>query len=95
LSGKIYLSPAISDKVLEGYLKGRQKYKPDTSLEKLCQRDKEVLKSVGEGYSSLKIINIFCIGDNTVNKHRVNRLSKLNPNDASALAGYAIGKNSI
>ena len=95
LSGKIYLSPAISDKVLEGYLKGRQKYKQDTSLEKLSQRENEVLKSVGEGYSSPKIGDILCTSVNTVDKHRSNIMNKLNLHNASALTAYAFEKGIV
>ena len=89
MSGKIYLSPAISDKVLEGYLKGRQKYKPDTSLEKQSQRENEVMKSVGEGYSSPKSGDILCTSVNTVDKHRSNIVNKLNLHNASALTADA------
>lgn len=95
LSGKIYLSPTISGKVLEGYLEGRQKSKPDTSLEILTQREKEVLKLVGEGYSSPKIGHILCISAKTVDKHRSNIMNKLNLHNASALTAYAIEKGLV
>jgi DNA-binding NarL/FixJ family response regulator len=95
LSGKIYLSPTISGKVLEGYIEGKQKIKPDTSLEILTQREKEVLKLVGEGYSSPKIGNILCISAKTVDKHRSNIMNKLNLHNASALTAYAIEKGLV
>ena len=95
LSGKIYLSPTISDKVLEGYLEGRQKIKPDTTLEKLTQREKEVLKLVGEGYTSPEIGDILCISAKTVDKHRSNIMNKLNLHSASALTAYAIEKGIV
>jgi DNA-binding NarL/FixJ family response regulator len=95
LSGKIYLSPTISGKVLEGYLEGRQKIKPDTSLEKLTQREKEVLQLVGEGYSSPAIGDILCISAKTVDKHRSNIMNKLNLHNASALTAYAIEKGLV
>jgi DNA-binding NarL/FixJ family response regulator len=95
LSGKIYLSPIISDRVLKGYLEGRQKIKPYTLLEKLTQREKEVLKLVGEGYSSPKIGDILCISSKTVDKHRSNIMNKLNLHSASALTAYAIEKGLV
>jgi DNA-binding NarL/FixJ family response regulator len=95
LSGKNYLSPSISGKVLEGYLRGRQKIKPDTSLEKLTQREKEVLKLVGEGYTSPKIGDILCISAKTVDKHRSNIMNKLDLHSASALTAYAIEKGLV
>jgi two-component system, NarL family, response regulator NreC len=95
LSGKSYISPAISSKVLEGYLEGRKKLKKKTSLETLTQREKEVLKLVGEGYSSIKIGDILCISSKTVDKHRSNIMNKVNLHSVAALTAYAIEKGLV
>jgi len=95
LSGKTFISPAISSKVLEGYLEGRKKLKKKTSLETLTQREKEVLKLVGEGYSSIKIGDILCISSKTVDKHRSNIMNKVNLHSAAALTAYAIEKGLV
>jgi DNA-binding NarL/FixJ family response regulator len=95
LSGKVYLSPLISDKVLKGYLEKRQQNIPDTSFEKLTQREKEVLKLVGESYTSPEIGNILSISTKTVDKHRSNIMNKLNLHSASALTAYAIEKGLV
>jgi DNA-binding NarL/FixJ family response regulator len=95
LSGKIYLSATISDKVLKGYLEKERKNIPNTSLEKLTQREKEVLKLVGESYTSPEIGDILCISAKTVDKHRSNIMNKLNLHTASALTAYAIEKGLV
>jgi DNA-binding NarL/FixJ family response regulator len=95
LSGKNYISPAISSKVLEGYLEGRKKIKKKTSWETLTQREKEVLKLVGEGHSSVEIGDILCISPKTVDKHRSNIMNKLNLRSAAALTAYAIDKGLV
>ncbi|MGD9107416.1 MAG: response regulator transcription factor [Desulfobacterales bacterium] len=95
LSGKSFISPAISSKVLEGYLEGRKKLKKKTSLETLTQREKEVLKLVGEGYSSIEIGDILCISSKTVDKHRSNIMNKVNLHSAAALTAYAIEKGLV
>jgi DNA-binding NarL/FixJ family response regulator len=95
LSGKTYISPLISDKILKGYLEQRQDHIPDTSLEKLTQREKEVLKLVGESYTSTKIGAILCISAKTVDKHRSNIMNKLSLHSASALTAYAIEKGLV
>jgi RNA polymerase sigma factor (sigma-70 family) len=95
LSGKVYLSPTISDKVLKGYLEKGRKNILDTSLEKLTQREKEVLKLVGEGYTSPEIGDILCISAKTVDKHRSNIMNKLKLHTASALTAYAIEKGLV
>ena len=95
LTGKNYLSPAISGKILEGYLGGRQKARPDTSFEKLTQREKEVLKLVAEGHTSPEIGDILCISAKTVDKHRSNIMNKLKLHSASALTAFAIDKGML
>ena len=95
LSGKSYISPAISSKVMEGYLEGRKKLKKKTSWETLTQREKEVLKLVGEGYSSIEIGDILCISSKTVDKHRSNIMNKLNLHSAAALTAYAVKKGLV
>ena len=95
LSGKSFISAAISSKVLEGYLEGRKKLKKKTSLETLTQREKEVLKLVGEGYSSIEIGDILCISSKTVDKHRSNIMNKVNLHSAASLTAYAIEKGLV
>lgn len=94
-SGKSYISPSVSGKVLEGYLEGRKKLKKETSWDNLTQREKEVLKLVGEGYSSTEIGKILSISPKTIDKHRSNIMNKLNLHSASALTGYAIEKGLV
>ena len=94
-SGKSYISPSVSGKVLEGYLEGRKKLKKETSWENLTQREKEVLKLVGEGYSSTEIGKILSISPKTIDKHRSNIMNKLNLHSASALTAYAIEKGLV
>jgi DNA-binding NarL/FixJ family response regulator len=95
LAGKSFISPSVSEKVLEGYLEGRQKLKKETSWESLTKREKEVLKLVGEGYSSVEIGGMLNISPKTVDKHRSNIMNKLNLHTASALTAYAIGKGLV
>ena len=95
LEGKSYISPSVSDKVLEGYLEGRQSLKKETSWESLTKREKEVLKLVGESYSSVEIGEMLNISPKTVDKHRSNIMNKLNLHSASALTSYAVGKGLV
>ena len=95
IAGKSYISPSVSKKVLEGYLEGRQKLKKEPSWESLTKREKEVLKLVGEGYSSVEIGDILGISPKTADKHRSNIMNKLNLHSASALTAYAIEKGLV
>jgi DNA-binding NarL/FixJ family response regulator len=95
LSGKLHLSPEVSEKVLEGYLEGKKKLKSRSSWDTLTQREREVLKLVGEGYQSKEIADHLCISWKTVEKHRANIMDKLNLHSASALTAYAIEKGLV
>jgi DNA-binding NarL/FixJ family response regulator len=90
LQGKRYISPTISDNVLEGYLTGRKKLKSKTSWDTITQREREVLKLLGEGYQNKEISDMLHISVKTVEKHRANIMSKLDLHNAAALTAYAI-----
>ena len=95
LAGKRYISPEISGLVLEGYLESRKTIKKKSSFETLTQREKEVLKLVGEGYQNKEIADYLCISAKTVEKHRANIMQKLDLHTASALTAYAIEKGLV
>jgi DNA-binding NarL/FixJ family response regulator len=95
LSGKFYVSPEISEKVLEGFLEGQKNIKKKSSWDILTQREKEVLKLVGEGYQNKEIADYLFISVKTVEKHRANIMEKLDLHSASALTSYAIEKGLV
>ncbi len=95
LAGKSYISPSVSEKVLEGYIEGRQALKKETSWESLTKREKEVLKLVAEAYSSIEIGKFLNISPKTADKHRANIMNKLNLHSAAALTAYAIEKGLV
>jgi DNA-binding NarL/FixJ family response regulator len=90
LEGKKYISPTISDKVMEGYLTGRKKLKSRTSWDTITPREREVLKLLGEGYQNKEISDMLHISVKTVEKHRANIMNKLDLHNAAALTAYAI-----
>ena len=90
LQGKRYISPSISDNVLEGYLSGRRELKSKTTWDTITQREREVLKLLGEGYQNKEISDMLHISVKTVEKHRANIMNKLDLHNAAALTAYAI-----
>ena len=90
LQGKRYISPSISENVLEGYLTGRKKLKSKTSWDTITPREREVLKLLGEGYQNKEISDMLHISVKTVEKHRANIMNKLDLHNAAALTAYAI-----
>jgi DNA-binding NarL/FixJ family response regulator len=95
LSGKFFMSPGISGKVIEGYLQNKRNLKPSTSWDTLTSREKGILKLIAEGYKNKEIANFLCISVKTVEKHRGNLMKKLDLHNASALTALAIEKGLV
>jgi DNA-binding NarL/FixJ family response regulator len=95
LSGKHYISPGISEKVIEGYLEGKKTLKTKSSWETLTQREREILKLIAEGYKNKEIGDYLCISPKTVEKHRANLMEKLDLHNVQALTTFAIEKGLV
>ena len=92
LAGKRYLSPGISQQVIEGYLDGRKQPKVPSAWESLTDREREVLKLIAEGYKNKEIADFLFISLKTVEKHRTNLMNKLDLHNTAALTALAIEK---
>ena len=95
MAGKRYLSPGISEKVIEGYLDGKEDSLAASSWQKLSQREREVLKLIAEGYKNKEIAEDLCISLKTVEKHRANLMKKLDLHNAAVLTVYAMEKGLV
>ena len=95
LNGKIYLSPDISEKVINGYLGSDKSPNPSSAWDTLTQREREVLKLVGEGNPNKFIADYLNLSVKTVEKHRSNLMKKLDLHNASMLTSYAIEKGLV
>ncbi len=95
LNGKTYISPEVSDKLVNGYLTGRKSTEVETSFERLTQREKQILKLIAEGNKNKKIGDYLYISVKTVEKHRANLMKKLDLHNASELTAFAIKKGMV
>jgi DNA-binding NarL/FixJ family response regulator len=95
MGGKCYLSPGVSEKVIEGYLVGKESNRSLSTWETLSQREREVLKLIAEGYKNKEIAEDLCISLKTVEKHRANLMKKLDLHNAAALTVYAVQKGLV
>jgi DNA-binding NarL/FixJ family response regulator len=95
LSGKSYLSPGISEKVIQGYLQGKKTTKPSSAWETLTPRERQVLKLIAEGHKNKEIADYLCVSVKTVEKHRANLMQKLDLHNASALTAIAMEKGLV
>jgi len=95
LSGKRYLSPGISEKVIEGYLEGKQTINLHGAWDNLTIREREVLKLIAEGYRNKEIADLLVISPKTVEKHRANLMTKLHFHSVSEITAYAIERGFV
>lgn len=89
MSGRIYLSPAITDIVVESYVRqpegGQQ-----SAFSVLSQREREVLQLMAEGNTTKQIALRLHISPKTVEGHRLRLMSKLDIDNVAQLTKYAI-----
>jgi two-component system response regulator NreC len=90
MAGKTYLSPAICNDVVMGYLADPDKEKISSSLDLLTTREREVMKLIAEGYRNKDVAEYLSISLKTVEKHRSNMMKKLDLHSASSITSYAI-----
>ena len=95
LSGKRFLSPSVSGKVIEGYLEGKKQSQPKSQIDTLTHREREVLKLIAEGHRNKEIADFLCISLKTVEKHRANLMRKLDLHNTSALTLYAVKRGLV
>jgi DNA-binding NarL/FixJ family response regulator len=88
MNGSVYLSPAVSRWVVEGYLdRLRISSKPQGPL---SPRQREVLHLIAEGCSSKEIARRLGISVKTVETHRTELMARLDIHDVARLVRYAI-----
>lgn len=87
-----YLTSAVSDLVLAGFLGREQGAPKETAGARgaLTQREREVLQLVAEGRSNKEIATALSIGVKTVETHRANVMTKLELHTVADLVRYAI-----
>lgn len=95
LGGKRYISPSVSQLVIEGYLDGKKGFESGSPWNTLTKREREILKLIAEGYKNKEIADYLCISVKTVEKHRANLMKKLDLHSASALTAYAMERGLI
>ena len=95
--GDSFLSPSISKKVIEEYLRhGRETdTRKEDSYTQLTDREREVLQLIAEGFTNKEIAEQLHLSIKTVGNHRLNLMEKLDIHNVSDLTKYAIRKGII
>jgi len=92
-SGWRYLSQKIADLVLDDYMAQRESAEAQSPLERLTDREREVLQLVVEGKTSAEIADILALSSKTVDTYRSRLMEKLGIFDLPGLVKFAIQHN--
>lgn len=87
--GKAYLSPSISAKVVEGFLRSSADAAADP-LATLTERQREILQLVAEGNANKEIADRLGVTIKTVEAHRAQLMERLGIHDVAGLVRLAI-----
>ncbi len=88
-AGKTYLSPSITDVVVDNYVRGSGDNEPSV-FSVLTRREREVLQLLAESKTTKQVAIILHISPKTVETHRLKIMKKLDLNNMAALTKYAI-----
>jgi DNA-binding NarL/FixJ family response regulator len=81
----VYLSPGVSEYVLQGYLRADAPEK-----DPLSEREREVLQLVAEGFTARQIAERLGLKPKTVENHRAAIMDKLGIHTTAGLVRYAL-----
>jgi two-component system, NarL family, response regulator NreC len=87
--GGRFLSSPISELIEDGTVHSHASGEDDP-FASLSPREKEVMKLIAEGYTSIEIGKLLFISDKTVEKHREKLMKKLNVRNLAGLVRLAI-----
>jgi DNA-binding NarL/FixJ family response regulator len=88
--GEVYLSPGISEVVVQAYLN-----KSDYSSDPLSGRERQVLQLVAEGNTTKKVASLLGLSVKTAESHRARIMEKLDIHETAGLVRYAIRRGII
>ena len=88
--GDSYLSPSISKKVIEEYIRRAELGEKKSVDDLLSDREREILQLIAEGHSIPHIASSLCISKKTVEAHKTHIMEKLNIHDKVGLIKYSI-----
>lgn len=88
INGKTYLSPSISKTLVDEYLD--KSVSPQSPLERLTARQREILQLVAEGYTTRQIADMLSVSVKTVETHRSAVMERAGLTSVQGLVRFAI-----
>ncbi|OLD63570.1 MAG: DNA-binding response regulator [Acidobacteria bacterium 13_1_40CM_2_68_5] len=91
-AGGTYLHPAISTKVVDGYLKKPHAKSRHGMMDVLTPREREILQLIAEGHTNKEIAGLLVLSVKTIENHRTRIMDKLEIHNVAGLTRYAISR---
>jgi len=88
--GDVFLHPPLTTKLVRDYLRRVRLGEASDSYDTLSERERQVLRLIGEGHTSQEIADMLNITVSTVQTHRAHIMEKLNLHRRSELMKYAV-----
>jgi DNA-binding NarL/FixJ family response regulator len=95
MKGKPFFSPAITETLLEDYIRLMNQRGIQDSYNLLTEREKEVLQLLAQGKTNKEVAALLDLSTYTVDSHRANLMQKLSLRNTAEIVLYAVRKNLI
>jgi len=95
MTGKTFFSPAITNMLVQDYIREIRQRGVEDSYELLTSREREFLQLMAEGRTAKEIAADLNLSAHTIDTHQANIMRKLNVNSISELILYAMRKGII
>lgn len=89
-AGESFLYPSAAKAVVDRYFGEGEEEEEERRLDRLSDREKEVLKLLAEGLSNREIAELLCLSVKTVMSHRASIMEKLDIHNRTELVKFAI-----
>lgn len=94
-NGSVFLHPSLIGRLVGDYLRRVHQGETSDSYNTLSEREKEVLRLLGEGHTNQEIARRLHLSMSTVQTHRSHIMEKLNLQNRAELIKYALRRGLI
>ncbi|MHB1160594.1 MAG: response regulator [Chloroflexota bacterium] len=94
-NGETFLYPTAAKRLIQDYVEQLGSGQGAESLDRLTERERQVLKLMAEGYTNQEIASRLVISVKTVETHRANIMEKLGFRTRAELVRYAISRGML
>ena len=94
-NGQVYLSPAVTDEVVRGYVRLQTLDGSCPAFSTLSAREREVLQLIAEGHRTAEVARKLSLSIKTICSHRAHIMQKLNLRGAAEIVKFALREGLI